>query len=336
VRSSSRPPRSTRERTAARLGASAVPTFPSSGRGIGRRLEVEAGLAIVTVFLARDRLRAGRSACRTARPLAEIRSVSVRNARAPGAEPGQWPATALGDPSTPHSGGDGLVGVGHHIAGSFVAWPWAARMLERTGWRVGAALAPAPHRGLTGFVAWNMDPEGWQTGRMASGAPPGPRSLAAPHPARPHAFSRCGMAGAERPHPESAWRYVFPLVCIGAASCCSPTPTRSAIAKSAFLIELTHLPLGLVILVAAWSLVELRLSPPDNVAPGRCGTRLTVSGSCCSFYPNLDSRRHQPPLLRTRRSGIATPTLRQALRADYVPNRTSGDAYRYARDHKCT
>ena len=57
-------------------------------------------------------------------------------------------------------------------------------------------------------------------------------------------------------------------------------------AKSAFLIELTHLPLGLVILVAGWSRwLELRLSPPDDRAPGRLwGPALTVFGLLLLFY----------------------------------------------------
>jgi putative copper resistance protein D len=39
-------------------------------------------------------------------------------------------------------------------------------MLERTGRAPWARHWPLLLIGLTGFVAWNMDPEGWQTGRI--------------------------------------------------------------------------------------------------------------------------------------------------------------------------
>ena len=87
-------------------------------------------------------------------------------------------------------------------------------------------------------------------------------------------------------HPDSRWSYVFPLVCVGAGILLLSHAHEVSNAKSAFLIELTHLPLGLVILVAGWSRwLELRLSPPDNDAPGRLwGPALTVFGLLLLFY----------------------------------------------------
>src|SRR5947207_12998447 len=39
-------------------------------------------------------------------------------------------------------------------------------ILERTGWAPWARHWPLLFIGLTVFVAYNMDPEGWQTGRV--------------------------------------------------------------------------------------------------------------------------------------------------------------------------
>ena len=57
-------------------------------------------------------------------------------------------------------------------------------------------------------------------------------------------------------------------------------------AKSAFLMELPHLPLGLVILVAGWARwLELRLPPAHGVKHGRVwGPALALFGLLLVFY----------------------------------------------------
>ena len=58
-------------------------------------------------------------------------------------------------------------------------------------------------------------------------------------------------------------------MCIGAGTLLLSHAHEVSNAKSGFLMELTHLPMGLVILVAGWARwLELRLSPPENRGPG--------------------------------------------------------------------
>jgi copper resistance protein D len=257
-----------------------------------RRLEVEAGLAIVTLFLAASIGSAPPAAdVRERATLSEIRSVFTP----------QWPrlqapslaelsaATALGDPSTPHSAEEAAWSeFGHHVSGLFVLAMGVLAMLERTGRAPWARHWPLLLIGLACFVAWNMDPEGWQTGRIGFWE----HLLGLEVLQHRILLAFTAILGVAEwrvrsgRHPESRWRYVFPFVCIGAGILLMSHAHEVSNAKSAFLIELTHLPLGLVILVAGWSRwLELRLSPPDDRAPGRLwGPALTVFGLLLLFY----------------------------------------------------
>ncbi len=276
------------------LGASPTPDPSRSGsRVLSRRLEVEAGLAIVTIFLA--------ASIGSAPPAADMQDQRATLAEIRSVFTPQWPrlwapslaelaaATALGDPSTPHSAEETAWSeFGHHVAGLFVVAMGVLAMLERTGWAPWARHWPLLLIGLTGFVAWNMDPEGWQTGRI------GFWEHLMGLEVLQHRILLALMAilavaewrVRSGRHPDSAWRYVFPLVCVGAGVLLLSHAHEVSNAKAAFLIELTHLPLGLVILVAGWSRwLELRLSPPDHVAPGRLwAPALTVFGLLLLFY----------------------------------------------------
>ena len=274
--------------------ATAAADPPRSGSLVlRRRLEVEAGLAIVTLFLA--------ASIGSAPPAADVQDQRATLGEIRSVFTPQWPrlqapslaelaaATALGDPSTPHSAEETAWSeFGHHVAGLFVVAMGVLAMLERTGWAPWARHWPLLLIGLTGFVAWNMDPEGWQTGRIGFW-----EHLLGLEVLQHRILLALTaiLAVAEwrvrsGRHPDSSWRYVFPLVCIGAGILLLSHAHEVSNAKSAFLIELTHLPLGLVILVAGWSRwLELRLSPPDNVAPGRLwGPALTVFGLLLLFY----------------------------------------------------
>ncbi len=67
-----------------------------------------------------------------------------------------------------------------------------------------------------------------------------------------------------------AGRYVFPFVCIVAGALLLSHAHEVGDAKSAVLMELTHLPLALVILAAGWARwLELRLPGPERTWPGR-------------------------------------------------------------------
>jgi putative copper resistance protein D len=156
-------------------------------------------------------------------------------------------ATALGDPSTPHSAEETAWSeFGHHVSGLFVLAMGVLAMLERTGRAPWARHWPLLLIGLTGFVAWNMDPEGWQTGRIGFWE----HLLGLEVLQHRILLAFTAILGVAEwrvrsgRHPESRWRYVFPFVCIGSGILLLSHAHEVSNAKSAFLIELTHLPLG--------------------------------------------------------------------------------------------
>jgi len=242
-----------------------------------RRVEVEAGLALVTLFLA--------ASIGSAPPAADVsaRAATVDEIR--GVFTPQWPrlqapslaelaaASALGDPAAPHSPEETAWSeFGHHVAGLFIVAMGALAMLERTGWAHWARHWPLLFVGLTAFVAWSLDPEGWQTGtvgfweQLSSLEVLQHRILLALTALLGVAEWRVHSGG----RPTSVWRYVFPLVCIASGILLLSHGHDVNNAKSAFLLELTHLPLGLVIPVAGWARwLELRLAPPAGRSAGR-------------------------------------------------------------------
>ncbi|HXJ77445.1 MAG TPA: CopD family protein [Candidatus Methylomirabilis sp.] len=242
-----------------------------------RRLEVEAGLAIVTVLLA--------ASVGSAPPAVDVRAEratldEVRRVFTPG-----WPrltaptlaelatASALGDAEAPHTAEDTAWSeFGHHVAGLFILAMGLLAMLERSGRAPWARHWPLLFVGLTGFVGWNMDPEGWQTGRVGFWE----HLLGLEVLQHRILLALTALLGlAEwRVHsgrdPESRWRYVFPFVCIAAGALLLTHAHDVNDAKFAFMMEISHLPLALVILVAGWARwLELRLPAPENVVPGR-------------------------------------------------------------------
>src|SRR5205823_432529 len=71
-------------------------------------------------------------------------------------------------------------------------------------------------------------------------------------------------------NPSSPWRYVFPLVFIVSGTVLLSHAHEVNDARSSFLMELTHLPMGLVVLVAGWARwLELRLPPVDGRRAGQ-------------------------------------------------------------------
>ena len=94
------------------------------------------------------------------------------------------------------------------------------------------------------------------------------------------------MAGAERPPPGFPWRYVFPVVAIWSGVLLLAHAHEVSDGKSAFFMELSHLTLGLVSLLAGWSRwLELRLPPVESGGPGRIwGPALAVFGLLLVLY----------------------------------------------------
>ena len=242
-----------------------------------RRLEVEAGLAIVVIFLAAS-LGAAPPAVDVGADqatLAEIRDVLTP----------QWPrlqspsltevaaASDLGNPSAPRSAAETAWSeFGHHVAGLFIVTMGLLAIIERMGWARWAKHWPLLFVGLTGFVAFNMDPEGWQTGRVGFW-----KQLLGlevlQHRILLAVTALLGLAEwrvRSGRNPTSPWRYVCPLAFIMAGTLLLSHAHEVNNAKSAFFMELTHLPMGLVVLVVGWARwLELRLPHIDGHRAGR-------------------------------------------------------------------
>jgi putative copper resistance protein D len=277
---------------------------PRSGAGAGedtaasatlwRRVEVEAGLALVTVFLAASISSAPPATDVGVQPvtLAEIRS---------GLTP-RWPrfetpsltelaaAAGLGDPDAPRTAADITWSeFGHNVSGVFVVVMGVLAMLERTGHAPWARHWPLLIIGLSGFVAWNIDPEGWQTGVVGFWA-----QLWSPEVVQHRIMlALTALLGVAEwrvrsgRHPQSPARYVFPVVCLLAGVLLLTHVHEVGNSRSAFLMELSHLALGLVLLVAGWSRwLELRLAPTagDRRSGRLWGPALTVFGLLLIFY----------------------------------------------------
>jgi putative copper resistance protein D len=263
--------------------------------GLCRRIEVEGGLAVVMLAVAGSLASA---------PLA----VDVRAADRVGLDEfravlaPRWPrfetpslaelaaGSALDDPSAPRTPEDTAWSeFGHNVAGLFVLAMGMLAMLERTGRARWARHWPLLIIGLTAFVTWNIDPEGWQTGAVGFW-----QHLLDPEVVQHRLMlivaAVFGLAEwwvhGEGRRSRSLWRYVFPVACIvGGVLLLSHTHEVNN-PKSAFFMELTHLGLGLLSLVAGWARwLELRLPPGAGSAAGRLwGPALAVFGLVLIFY----------------------------------------------------
>jgi copper resistance protein D len=266
---------------------------PARSLVLGRRVEVEAGLAIVTLFLA-----AAIGSAPPAVDVADQRATwkEVAHVMAPG-----WPrlhaptieelnaASALGDPLEPRSAEETAWSeFGHNVCGLFVLAMGLLAVLERTGWAPWARHWPLLFIGLTAFLAWNLDPEGWQTGRVGFWE----QLLGVEVIQHRILLGLTALLGIAEwrvrsgRNPDSRWRYAFPLVCIVAGTLLLSHAHAVSNAKTGFLMEVTHLPMGLVVLAAGWARwLELRLSPPENRLPGRLwAPALTLLGLLLVFY----------------------------------------------------
>ena len=260
-----------------------------------RLVEVEVGLGITVLFVA---------ASLSGTPL----GVDVTTDRATWADIStiftpRWPrlrapalaelvaASPLTDATAPRTDEDTAWSeFGHNVAGLFVLAMGLLALLERTGRARWARHWPLLFVALAGFLMWNMDPEGWQTGLVGFW-----EHLANPEVLQHRIFllltalfgvfewsvRRRGAAAGRRP-----WAYVFPVACILSGTLLLAHTHVVNNAKEAFLMELSHLPLGVLSLVAGWARwLELRLPAPDNRWPGRLwAPALTVFGLLLILY----------------------------------------------------
>ena len=274
-----------------------VPTPAEAAEGclaLRRRLEAEAVLALVAVCLA--------AALASAPPAAEVplsqraSAAELRDLLTPG-----WPSfatptaaelaagAALDDPTAPRAPEDiAWSEFGHHVAGVFVLVMGVLATLERTGRAPWARHWPLLIIVLAGFTAWNMDPEGWQTGTVSFWT-----QLRDPEVVQHRLllvltalFGLAEWRVRSGRHPDSPLRYVFPVVCLGSAVLLMSHVHLVNNVKSGFFMEVSHLPMGLLSLLAGWARwLELRLPREGSVRAGRVwGPALLAFGLVLVLY----------------------------------------------------
>jgi putative copper resistance protein D len=274
--------------------AAAPPTVASSSALlVRRRIEVEAGLAVVTLLLA--------ASIASAPPGADAGSQQATFAEVGHVFTPRWPrletpsladlqaSSGLGDPDAPRTPEETAWSeFGHNVAGLFILAMGVLAILERTGRAPWARHWPLLIVALAGFVAWSLDPEGWQTGLVGFW-----EHLLAPevlqHRIMLGLTALLGVAEWRlrlRGRSASRWRYVFPAVCIASGALLLSHVHEVSNARTAFLMEVTHLPLGLLALLAGWSRwLELRLPPADGARAGRLwAPALAAFGLLLVFY----------------------------------------------------
>jgi putative copper resistance protein D len=243
---------------------------------LGRRLEVEAGLAVVVIFVA--------ASIAAAPPAVDVGADQATFAEVRRMFTPQWPrlatpslaelaaASDLGNPDAPRSAEQTAWSeFGHHVAGLFIVSMGVLAILERTGKAPWARHWPLLFIGLTAFVAYSLDPEGWQTGRVGFWE----HLLGVEVLQNRILLAVTALVGLGEwrvrsgRNPGSSWRYVVPVASILAGTMLLSHAHEVSNAKSAFLMEVSHLPMGLVVLVAGWSRwLELRLPPADGSKAG--------------------------------------------------------------------
>jgi len=258
-----------------------------------RRLEVEAGLAAVALALA--------ASLASAPPATDVTTDRATPAEVRRILTPQWPsfqtpsaaelaaASDLADPKAPRQPENTQWSeFGHHVSGVFVMAMGLLAMLERTGRASWARHWPLVIIGLTGWVTWSMDPEGWQTGTVGFW-----EQLLDPEVLQ-HRFLlgfTAAIALAEwrvrsGRHPASPLRFVFPVTSILGGVLLLAHVHQVNDVKTGFFMELTHLPLGLLALLTGWARwLEVRLGPARESWSGRLwAPALFIMGLLLFFY----------------------------------------------------
>ena len=160
----------------------------------------------------------------------------------------------------------------HHLAGIFVLSMGLLALLEGTGRAPWARHWPLLFLGLAGVLFVRNDPRAWPLGPAGFW-----ESMALPDVLQHRLFVllivafglfewvvRAGRLRSTR------WALVFPLVCAVGGGVLLTHSHASFNLKAEYLIEVTHIPLGVLAVFAGWvRWLELRLPPRDARIPGR-------------------------------------------------------------------
>jgi putative copper resistance protein D len=155
----------------------------------------------------------------------------------------------------------------HHVAGLFVLAVGILALLERTGRARWARHWPLLFLGLAAFLLVRDDPEAWPFGPLGLWESLGYRTIL-----QHYLFVVLVLAFAvfewlvRTERLRSMWPgYVFPLFsAIGATLLLAHSHNLESL-KTIYLVEITHLPLGILGCCVAWARwLELRLPAPEN------------------------------------------------------------------------
>jgi copper resistance protein D len=258
-----------------------------------RRVEVEAGLAIVTILVA--------ASVSTAPPAVDVNEQRVTLDEIRRVFTPRWPrlttptltelasASDLARPDLPRTAEmTAWSEFGHNVAGIFILIIGLLATLERN-WRVRWARHwPLLTIVLAAFVAYSLDPEGWQTGAVGFW-----EHLRSPEVlqhrimlALTALFGFAEWRVRSGRHPKSPCRYVFPVAAIWSGVLLLAHTHELGDSKLAFFMEISHLLLGLTALVVGWARwLELRLPAVESGAPGRMwGPALAFLGLLLILY----------------------------------------------------
>jgi putative copper resistance protein D len=159
----------------------------------------------------------------------------------------------------------------HHVAGILVLAIGILAVLEHTGRAPWARHWPLLFIGLAGFLFARDDPEAWPFGPLSLWEGLAVRTILQHYIFVVLVFAfgifewlvRTGRLRSSRP------AFVFPLLsAVGAGLLLAHSHSLESL-KTVYLVEITHLPLGVLGCCVGWARwLELRLPPPDNRASG--------------------------------------------------------------------
>jgi putative copper resistance protein D len=257
-----------------------------------RFVEVETGLAITVLFAA-----ASLTSLPPAVDVSDDRATLAEVAARFTAMPPRLASPAIGDllrETNPLAGGPETrlqierewSEFNHHWAGIFVLTMGFGAIAHRAGVR-GARHWPLLLVGLAAFLFVRNDPEVWPLGPIGFW-----QSLAQPEILQHRMFMSLVAVfgifewmvrvGRIAPRP---WGYVFPVLCAAGGGLLLTHSHTVFSAKEAFLMEVTHAPIGVLGAFAGWARwLELRL-PEAGPLPGRLWPAcLTAVGVLLIFY----------------------------------------------------
>jgi putative copper resistance protein D len=259
---------------------------------LARFVEVETGLAVTVLFAAAS-LTSLPPAVDVREDRATVREVAARFSAFPPRLASPDVGDLLRQTNPPEGGPPARLRIerewsefNHHWAGVFVLAMGLAAVVHRAGLRA-ARHWPLLLVGLAAFLFVRNDPEVWPLGPVGFFA-----SLAQPEVLQHRAFMGLVTAfglfewavrtGRVAPRP---WAYVFPAVCAVGGGLLLTHSHAVFNLKEAFLMEVTHAPIGVLGAFAGWARwLELRM-PDAGPWPGRVwATCLTAAGVLLLVY----------------------------------------------------